>query len=368
MARSISNVGRCLSLSVFVGSVLLAPVPEASAQGLPRIIYEREAAGVATIDFSPDSKFLATGGLLEENPYPLGQIRFWKTKGGVLIGENTLDETLGYTNEVQFSPSGDRVASANGVVDCYPQGGCFPYKAGQFVWSFPGGQVLAGGQAPHLVAGIDWSPDGSMLATAEYYTSQEVKIYDASFNLVRTLPGHDGGSYAVRFSPDGQLLASGGADATVKVWRVSDGTLLDEFEGTEFADSTSLNFSPDGALLAAGYFGDTLAVRVWRIQDGQLLYSISDPTYGAGNTVAFAPDGKYFAAGSASYISGEGWIGLIRFWCTSNGQLVRVYKDDRVLNAGVGGFSIAPNGLVFAYGYAGRLIVAKRPALPSVCQ
>lgn len=366
MAFSISRAAvRALAAPLVAGAAwLVAPVP-ALAQALPDIIYERPGAKANSIDFSPNGTYLATGGLFEDNPYANGQIRFWTAQDGVMLQEITLNGQLGYGNQVRFAPSGDRVASANGTVDCYPNGGCFAVKPGQFVWSFPDGQALAGGPMPHLVGAVDYSPGGRMIATAEYYTSEAVKIYDARLNLMRTLPGHTGGSYAVRFSPNGQLLASGGADATVKIWRVSDGTLLSQMEGTEFADSVSLAFSPDGAFVAVGYFGDNLWMRVFRVRDGRPVYSVFADSYTSGSTVAFTPDGRYFAGATSTYSGGMGWYGLIRFYCVSTGALVKEYVDNRVVNGGIGGFAIAPDDSVFAYGYGGRLILAERPALPA---
>src|SRR4051812_8420100 len=45
-------------------------------------------------------------------------------------------------------------------------------------------------------------------------------------DLVWLASGHTAAAYAVAFSPDGNILASGSDDATIKLWRASDGSLL----------------------------------------------------------------------------------------------------------------------------------------------
>jgi len=67
---------------------------------------------------------------------------------------------------------------------------------------------------------------------------------------------------SVAFSPDGQTLASGSDDTTVRLWQVSDGTLLRTLEG--HTDTVlSVAFSPDGQTLASGSWDRT--VRLWEL-------------------------------------------------------------------------------------------------------
>jgi len=66
---------------------------------------------------------------------------------------------------------------------------------------------------------------------------------------------------SVAFSPDGQNLASGSDDTTVRLWRVSDGALLRILVGhTNWV--SSVVFSPDGQTLASGSWDKT--VRLWK--------------------------------------------------------------------------------------------------------
>jgi WD40 repeat protein len=56
------------------------------------------------------------------------------------------------------------------------------------------------------------------------------------------------------------LLASGSADMTVRLWRVSDGTLLKVLYGHTYP-VLSVAFSPEGTLLASGSSDGT--IRLW---------------------------------------------------------------------------------------------------------
>ena len=69
-------------------------------------------------------------------------------------------------------------------------------------------------------------------------------------DIVWMAGGHAGAVGSVAFSPDGQTLASVSGDRTIKLWRVSDGTLLRTLWHT--GGVTSVAFSPDGQTLASG--------------------------------------------------------------------------------------------------------------------
>ena len=102
------------------------------------------------------------------------------------------------------------------------------------------------------------------------------------------LMDHTNGINDIAYTPDGQTIASGSGDETIKLWRIADGTLSRILEG-HAGSVSSVAFAPDGQTLASGSFDNT--IRLWRIADGTLS-RILEGHAGSVSSVAFAPDGR----------------------------------------------------------------------------
>jgi WD40 repeat protein len=145
--------------------------------------------------------------------------------------------------------------------------------------------------------------------------------------------GHAFAVHSVAVSPSGELIASAGADGTVKLWRMSDGALLRTLTGHE-GDVNGVAFSPNGSLVASA--GADGTVRVWRVQDGQLQHTL---THGGGIalSVAFAPNGQLLASG--------GEDGTVKLWRVSTGALERTIPAHDLWVSSV---AFSPSGGVLA--------------------
>ena len=145
----------------------------------------------------------------------------------------------------------------------------------------PNGLQLAiglGGRDPHLALQLR---DPHLIALLDARAEK----------AVGALRGHAGIVYALAFSPDGTLLASGSADGTVRLWDPAKGTLLATFSD-HHAEVWQVAFSHDGRFLAsAGY---DHCVRLWDVATRRPAAVFS--AFGQGEYVWATPDGSYMAS------------------------------------------------------------------------
>lgn len=161
-------------------------------------------------------------------------------------------EPHGALAELAVSPTGDRVAtiSANGHV---------------VVRTLPTGEVLWRIHAHHPIhltancPGLAWSPDGQWIATGG--ADRCVRLWSASSGqALREMKGHVDSVYALAWLPDGSRLASGANDGTILIWDPATGGIrlrLDGHTGYVYR----MAFSRDGSTLASASGDGT--VRLW---------------------------------------------------------------------------------------------------------
>jgi WD40 repeat protein len=110
------------------------------------------------------------------------------------------------------------------------------------------------------------TPDGrlALLTTApRYYKGSDTEkhwllhVWDVEAHaIVATLRGHHGMVFSAAISDDGTRVASASEDATVKLWRIPEGTCLATFTGD--SEMVTVAIVPDGSLIVAGERGGSV--------------------------------------------------------------------------------------------------------------
>ena len=90
-----------------------------------------------------------------------------------------------------------------------------------------------------------------------------------------TLQGHANKVRTVAFSRQGNILASGSDDQTVRLWDVCTGQCLQILQG-HTNQIRSVGFSPDGQIVAS--VSDDQTVKLWNVPDGKCLQTLHGHT------------------------------------------------------------------------------------------
>ncbi len=206
---------------------------------------------------------------------------------GVAAGPNTAGSAVaGSPDGCNFSGAGDPNGCSFGTAGSRP----LPSAA---VQCDGGGRFISVMPADGRINGVDISPDGQLVAIAAQTQGAMAGAPQPANVGVCHLDGsgcdlfgsHADIAYAVRFSPDGTLLASGGSDRDIaaKTWRVADGKLVRTFQTGASTQSVSgvlaLAFSHDAKTLAVA--GNLDVIQLWRECDATPVSKIAlqDPNF-----------------------------------------------------------------------------------------
>ncbi len=216
-----------------------------------------------------------------------------------------------------------RHPGAAGVV--FPAAGSVFYTSGADksvkAWRLASEAPLRNFGHPNTVNAIAYNKGGTLLATG--CGDGKLRLFDPAKGAqvreinAHPLPNNEGAIYAVAFSPDGKQVASASKDQSVKLFNVADGKLLREFKAFKEKESPRghqdavlcVAFSPDGRLLASG--GADKTIKVWNVADGAVVAEMANPAFkGAAHTgwvyaLRFADAGKkVISAGAAPRLRG----------------------------------------------------------------
>jgi WD40 repeat protein len=253
-----------------------------TGQALPQLQHNRKGHhwAVETVAFSPDSKFVLTGGAVFT-------ARLWRTDTGEPLGKDLQHQDV--VQAVAFGPDGRTVltASSDGAARLWDR------ATGE-----PIGQPLEH-QGP--VSAVAFGPGGRTLLTAGTDGTARLWGVAPAPASLRQFP-HGEPVMAVAFSPDGRTLATGTADRRVTLWGVESGKERRSLQGRQ--GLPVLGASTAGLLGSSFGQGPILAASA-------LFPGRTGPHDDEVWTVAFSPDGRILLTASRD--------GTAKLWDTATG-------------------------------------------------
>lgn len=304
---------------------------------------------VKAIAFSPDGRRLVSGSFDQ-------RLRVWDLATGVCV--LTLPGHSSVVTSVAFSPAGDRIASGsydqtvklwdaetgqgldtlrnhtNRVwsVAFHPQenrlvSGGDDHAAR--IWQLQTGQCIKTLQGhSNAIYAIAHSASHQLLISA--HEDQTVKLWDLNINApsqlaadlqpFRVLRGHGDRVLSIALSQDGQQLASGSADRTIKLWNPHTGKCVHTLHGHE-SWVWAVAFSPNSKMVASASYDHT--IRLWDAESSECIQILQGHP---SSVLAIA-----FNADSTQLVSG-GYDQMIKRWDINTGKCIQTWQahTDRV--------------------------------------
>ena len=202
--------------------------------------------GFASVAFSPDGKRILAGGLGFAYLYATSSGRLTRTLNTQNAGRQTV---------VSFSPNGERIAAINADNSV----STWNINTGRRIRTFEDEQIKL----------VSFSPNGKKIATVSVFAEPAVHLYNVNTGeLLQTL-SNPVDIWSVAFSPDGNRIATGDNNGTIRLWNTHTGKHLRTLRGHgNSIQVQSLAFSPDGAILASA--DNVGKVVLWEIHKGQI--------------------------------------------------------------------------------------------------
>ena len=248
----------------------------------------------------------------------------------------------GTLSEVAISPDGTRLAAGSST-------GIWIYDAetGEELSLLTNG-MLRGRNS--IITSVVFSQDGEMLASGSAEGS--VRVWDMKTSLIfRTFRRHSSSVNSVAFSRSGEMLASGGADGGIHLYDVETGTVRSSGHG-QLSAVNSVAFSPDAKTLASG--GNDGTIRLWNLQkdalEGTRIIYRPNQFQNSVYSISFSTDGNVLASGSVLGID---------LWDARTGGHQHTFTGDRGPVLHVNGVSFSPDSktlVTISYASSGLLL------------
>ncbi len=280
---------------------------QVAATAPPAVVQLKGHAGpVKTVAFTGDGQWLVSAG-------DDGTVKIWNTATRALVRTVTLN------------------TGAATVVHAEGRRAVSGYKDGSVsVWNLDAGEkITAFKRDDAAITAVAFMGMQDRFAAAAH--DGTVTLFDAAQrgSAIPVLEGHEGSADALAYASGRELLASGGADRTVRLWNASNYNLVRTYRGHS-EPVTALALTSDGRLLASASADG--AVRLWSTSSGRTFRSVRLHKARV-NVLAFSPDGQTLASASDD--------GTVRLWEFRRARGARVVP---VLGSDVRSLSFSPDG------------------------
>ena len=254
--------------------------------------------GSKSIAVSQDGKYIVTTGVSFDK-----KIRVWDGKTCKLL--KTLQGNGNFIEDVAIASNGDFFASCGirGKIIIWDMKTWRPRKT---IDAHFNNQVLS----------IDICPDDERLVSTG--KSGKVRVWRISDGKqLLEFDKHDGAYLrCCAFSPDGKLVATGGRK--ILIWDSRSGKIRQEIEPSPAGIFTqSVAFSPDGKRIACGLWDARQQAQLWDIETGKKVCSFPSAKKRV-NGVCFSPNGKQVAIACEDY--------LVHLCDAQSGKLIKAFK------------------------------------------
>lgn len=241
--------------------------------------FKGHQSDVNTLSISRDGRTRMASG--DNN----GFVRLWDLSTNKQIGKEFKADNRGRVLSITFSPDSKFLISGgeDGIAK---------------IWDLSGQLVrpLKEKQGNYFISSLSFSSDGKYIAITGSNQTPKIWSWDGEkiAQKIATLEGHKDLVYQVSFHPKQELIATGAWDGTIGLWKLSDNKVnkIKIWSGDQ-GKIRSLSFSSDGKYLATA--DDNSELKVWDLSGQEKLKLFSDQR--EIQAVAFSSDGKYIATG-----------------------------------------------------------------------
>jgi WD40 repeat protein len=264
---------------------------------------------VTSVAFSSDGIYVLTGS-------GDGTARLWGAEAGKEL--RRFQSHSGWVQSVAFSSNGrylltgsrDALGSAHGTARLWE------LESGREVWRFEADWAS--------VSSVAFSPDGRYVLTGRV----KARLWEVKTGReARRFEGPWPGGHSLAFSPDGRYVLTG-SDPPL-LWEAETGREVRRFEG-EPGITLSVAFSPNGRYVLTGSTDGQ--ARLWEADTARKVRMFHSHS-GSVNSVAFSPDGRYVLSGSDDETA--------RLWEAETGREVRRFEGH---SAKVRSVAFSPDG------------------------